>query len=612
MLINAKDIRNGGHLVSDSDSLFPSLVKEIGIEQAVETVRFSEANIRRLRDLVAQLDPAEREAVEFRDVTTTTAFEDRGSLQEAANGVRQLIKALPDGDLKYKVAFKDDRWQASLTRDFSDRFTLECNTPVVSITDTTQSSDAYAYTVHTPRGTLRAKKIIHCTNGYSSHLISNLVSKLYSLRGTMSTQKLGPSFPLLGEKISWAHISKGVMFLGGESQKLSGLLTSDDSFVASDARKTLCSAALKIWKDAALVEPLEVWSGSMGFTADDAAHPTRSSTTAPKTPLVPVAIAPNFEEPIEDELNCLVMNITTPTTDTNAKLPVMVYIHGGSFLFGGANKGVFDLSTLLLTPRLATLPSCNFGLYDQQVALRWVNHYIASFGGDPDNVTIYGESAGGMSVSHQLAAKTPAPFYRAIVMSGYLNTIPIWTLSRHEKHYQAFLKYLGIDPESPSALGQWRRVPQDVVARATIPVEGIFNATGNPCHDGVFHAVKPSFDAIASPISWLKGYMVGDVLDEGMIFYESICEDDFSTVQAGLASWIGPDAADVILELYGVTLDLAKDKFVKHEHHIFAQARGLFRSGPGVAFDFEDSLNASYLQDQVEYFTHIMFEAAGN
>ncbi|KAK7424323.1 hypothetical protein QQX98_000591 [Neonectria punicea] len=332
--------------------------------------------------------------------------------------------------------------------------------------------------------------------------------------------------------------------------------------------------------------------------------PNPPEYNGPEDPLVPVAIAPHFEEPVEDELNCLVMNITTPTTDTNAKLPVMVYIHGGSFLFGGANKGVFDSVNFVTHAAARNTPVVsvnfnyrvglggflassaikadlerdgfqgvgNFGLYDQQVALRWVNHYIASFGGDPDNVTIYGESAGGMSVSHQLAAKSPAPFHRAIAMSGHLNTIPTWTLNRHEKHYQALLRYLGIDPESPSTLDQLRRVPQDVVARATIPVEGIFNATGNPCHDCVFHNVKPSFNAIASPPSWLKGYMVGDVLDEGMIFYESFCEDDFSTVRAGLASWIGPDAADVVLELYGVTPDLAIDKFVERMEEMAGDA----------------------------------------
>jgi glycine/D-amino acid oxidase-like deaminating enzyme len=107
----------------------------------------------------------------------------------------------------------------------------------------------------------------------------------------MSTQKLGPSFPHVGDRMSWSHISKGtydgetghihlglyyaqqnaktgVMFLGGESQSLSGLLTSDDSFVGNDARDTLTSAAPRIWKDAAPAEPLKVWSGIMGFTAD--------------------------------------------------------------------------------------------------------------------------------------------------------------------------------------------------------------------------------------------------------------------------------------------------------------------------------------------------------
>lgn len=107
----------------------------------------------------------------------------------------------------------------------------------------------------------------------------------------MSAQKMGPAFPLVGDKMSWTYVDKatydaktghtyfglyyaqqnaetGIMFLGGESQKLSGLLTSDDSVVGQDARETLCSAASKIWRDAAPTEPLQVWSGIMGFTAD--------------------------------------------------------------------------------------------------------------------------------------------------------------------------------------------------------------------------------------------------------------------------------------------------------------------------------------------------------
>lgn len=100
--------RNGGHLVSDSDSLFPTLVKALGLELAVETVRFSEANIRRLRELVGQLDPEDRQATEFRNVTTTMAFEDHESFDEAVDGVGQLLKAYPNGDLKYKVSNQKD------------------------------------------------------------------------------------------------------------------------------------------------------------------------------------------------------------------------------------------------------------------------------------------------------------------------------------------------------------------------------------------------------------------------------------------------------------------------------------------------------------------------
>lgn len=100
--------RNGGHLVSDSDSLFPTLVKEVGIDRAVETVRFSEANIRRLRDLTTQLSPEESSAVEFRDVISTTGLEDQKSFEEAVDGLKELLKAVPDGDIKYKVCKKED------------------------------------------------------------------------------------------------------------------------------------------------------------------------------------------------------------------------------------------------------------------------------------------------------------------------------------------------------------------------------------------------------------------------------------------------------------------------------------------------------------------------
>jgi glycine/D-amino acid oxidase-like deaminating enzyme len=100
--------RNGGHLVSDSDSLFPALVDTIGVERAIETVRFSEANIRRLKELIAQLNPEDREAVEFREVTSATSYTDQTSFRGAIEEVKQLLKAVPDSEIKFKVYNREE------------------------------------------------------------------------------------------------------------------------------------------------------------------------------------------------------------------------------------------------------------------------------------------------------------------------------------------------------------------------------------------------------------------------------------------------------------------------------------------------------------------------
>lgn len=100
--------RNGGHLVSDSDSLFPALAETIGVERAIETVRFSDANIRRLKELIAQLDPEDREAVEFREVTSATSYTDQSSFRGAIEEVKQLLEAVPDSDIKFKVYNREE------------------------------------------------------------------------------------------------------------------------------------------------------------------------------------------------------------------------------------------------------------------------------------------------------------------------------------------------------------------------------------------------------------------------------------------------------------------------------------------------------------------------
>jgi para-nitrobenzyl esterase len=135
--------------------------------------------------------------------------------------------------------------------------------------------------------------------------------------------------------------------------------------------------------------------------------------------------------------NCLTLNVWTPPAD-GQKRPVMVWIHGGGFTAGNANiydakwlvkRG--DIVVVTINYRLGALgflahPALgspgdvgNYGLADQQAALRWVRDNIANFGGDPDKVTVAGESAGAISVCDHLVAPGSAGLFRAaIIQSG--------------------------------------------------------------------------------------------------------------------------------------------------------------------------------------------------
>ena len=124
--------------------------------------------------------------------------------------------------------------------------------------------------------------------------------------------------------------------------------------------------------------------------------------------------------------DCLYLNVFGRHLDPAAKRPVLVYIHGGSFIHGGADTMTAEymleqdmvLVTLqyrlgplgFLTTEDSTAPG-NMGLHDQIAALRWVQKHIGQFGGDPELVTVVGMSAGGASVNYlQLSPLTDGLF----------------------------------------------------------------------------------------------------------------------------------------------------------------------------------------------------------
>ncbi|MFB9322956.1 carboxylesterase/lipase family protein [Cryptosporangium minutisporangium] len=186
-------------------------------------------------------------------------------------------------------------------------------------------------------------------------------------------------------------------------------------------------------------QPAEKWSGERDATKPGAACTQGSSLVS--------GGESGKGSTIED---CLYLNVYTPTTGTarrtlpeagrDGKLPVMVWIHGGSYTSGaGSDYGPGRLVTqggavvvtinyrlgalgFLALPELSReqeLGSGTYGLLDQQAALRWVQKNVAEFGGDPKNVTLFGESAGAGSVCAQMIApQAKGLFAKAIAESG--------------------------------------------------------------------------------------------------------------------------------------------------------------------------------------------------
>lgn len=182
-------------------------------------------------------------------------------------------------------------------------------------------------------------------------------------------------------------------------------------------------------------------------------------------------------EKYEYSEDCLFLNIFAPEGERE-KLPVIVYIHGGGFTGGCGHEKHFDgpawagkgVIGVTLNYRLgplgfAVLPELkdeagrtgNYGLYDQLTAIKWVKNNIASFGGDPDNITIMGQSAGAMSVQqHCLSPLSEGLFHKAVMSSGG-GVVKLLAADMPEKRY-AFWQMI-MEKCGAQTLEQFRGVP---------------------------------------------------------------------------------------------------------------------------------------------------------
>ena len=215
-------------------------------------------------------------------------------------------------------------------------------------------------------------------------------------------------------------------------------------------------------------EPPEPWSGVRAATYFGAAAPQ----FVPPTRLIRNLIGVPTDRQSQD---CLTLNVWTPAAD-GGRRPVMVWIHGGAFVMGTGATFLYhgarlarrgDVVVVTINYRLGALGflnhpelrargiDANLGIRDQIRALEWVRENISAFGGDPGNVTIFGESAGGMSVGTLLAA--PAAhglFHRAILQSGAMHHVA--SEAQAARVAEGFLGALGLGACDAEALRQAR------------------------------------------------------------------------------------------------------------------------------------------------------------
>lgn len=182
--------------------------------------------------------------------------------------------------------------------------------------------------------------------------------------------------------------------------------------------------------------------------------------------------------------DCLYLNVYTPTVKPDKPLPVMFWIHGGAFVGGSGNDDLYGPQFLVnkgvvlvtINYRLEVLGFLclntddvpgNAGMKDQVAALKWVNKNIVNFGGDPNNITVFGENAGGVSTSyHCISPMSKGLFKKAIVMSGVSNCH--WALAWEPRERAlALARRLGCYSEADKELYEFfKKQPVETLLRA--------------------------------------------------------------------------------------------------------------------------------------------------
>ncbi|XP_046977685.1 juvenile hormone esterase-like [Vanessa cardui] len=252
----------------------------------------------------------------------------------------------------------------------------------------------------------------------------------------------------------------------------------------------------------------------------------------------------------EGSEDCLYLNVYAPNIAPLKPLPVMVYIHGGGFSTGNGDDTLYgpkflvrkNVVVVTLNYRLEVLGFLsldtedvpgNAGMKDQVAALRWVKKNIKHFGGDPDNITIFGESAGGASVSfHLVSPMSKGLFKRAITQSG---TLTSWWPNTFRPRDRGLLlaKQLGCVSTNDKEIYECLKTqPVDNLVQRKIPVTYVESSKEAPSVTfGIVQETKfgdnerffygHPFEVLRNGIHEGVEVMNGYTEDEGILFFSS-------------------------------------------------------------------------------------------
>ncbi|KAF2765735.1 alpha/beta-hydrolase [Teratosphaeria nubilosa] len=300
-----------------------------------------------------------------------------------------------------------------------------------------------------------------------------------------------------------------------------------------------------------------------------------------KCPAKQLIKMPGMPESSEDCLTLNVFRQTGSTGDGKAKLPVMVYLHGGAFNRGTA--AMHDTASMLshstkpilaisFNYRIGALGflNCemtakegllNLGLHDQRLVLEWVQENAAAFGGDPSNVTLVGLSAGAHSIAHHMMNinETRELFHKAIIESGghTSRVVHPYDSKLHARQFEEFLAAAGVptDLPEPEILQFLRQLPEDAIVKAEIKVFDQYNPSvrwaWQPVIDDEIISRRP-LDAWNSG-KWHKmPIMTGFNHNEGSMYVPKNLSDspDFRNFFATLLPQLSSDDLDRLEILY--------------------------------------------------------------